>query len=167
MMQRRRVFQRVAIGLVLVVLAGCIAFVIRDLLASRQPENALPTMDVYHNRADGERLPAANIMTCEYSWQFLFHRVLGTVSTPDAWLGMEPAWVNPGSPLSVDFTFDEKTLKVSMSELGADGNYRPFVELGGSLQAPVQPGTYAYRVEAGWGDGRQVTYYFKIRTPEW
>ncbi len=160
---RRQVLIKVVAGIVMVLCAAFFSLLIKDGLAQRDPVHALPLLDVYFNDTDeGEKLPASNLMLDSYTWRFLVNTKTDRVVPSNAWQDMDAAWVPPGAPLSLAFSFKEKNCSVVMASEGED-----FVELGGELAAPSEPGNYTYRVEASWGKDRSVVYYFKIRVPLW
>lgn len=157
----KRLVQRVLIGLLLVAMAGGISLVIKDAIAARTPENAIPEMTVYYNDVEtGVRLPAKHVYRDSYSWRFLWWKVEGANNSLMDIDDLEPAWVPGGAPLLLEFSFRNSEIQVSMAKEGED-----FKELGGNLSAPRTPGIYTYRVWAGWGLRGSVLYYFKIQVP--
>lgn len=143
-------------GLLLVVMAGAVANVIRDTLALRNPESALPVIDIEYN---GKPLPPQHYMMDAYSWRFLFTQRNWEEPDRAAVNKLEPAPVLPGAPLKIDFSFPCKVLKVSRSY----GDRNEFEEISGDLQTPFTGGTYTYRIEAEWGNRGLVSYYIKVR----
>lgn len=172
MKQRRQWIFRIVLGVVLVLVAAGITVVIRDTLMRQDPEAALPVMDVYYRGIEeGERLPAMHIVVSSYTWRFLFEEVSGEVAGEEGWMWVEPAPVPDNSPLDLVFTFEPKKVRVSMwlSTLDANGE-----EVNGftpveteELRAPSAQGTYFYKVDTEWGQGRTVTYFFAIRVPSY
>ncbi|MGD9559839.1 MAG: hypothetical protein AB7V55_04440 [Oscillospiraceae bacterium] len=172
MVLRKQVITKIALGLALIVLAAGVAVVLQDVLASRQPEYALPSLAVYYGGGDGvqgERLPTASVITGGYNWRFLFSRKSGHVTQPETWRGLDGSWVPPGAALELEFTTLPESISLSVhAEAEGSEENADFVALGGNLQAPREvPGTYTYRIEADFGTGRQVEYFFKIRVPQW
>ena len=163
MKQRKNFIMRVAAGVALILLSALITVVIRDVLARRNPENALPVMEVFFSSPQQVvHLPIANSMMHSYSWEFLFGTESGGDPVSDSWKRLEGAWVPPASSVDLEFTFSPREVHVSMAS--GEGN---FVELGGEIKVPREPGEYTYRVKAIWRDNRWVNYYFKIRVPVW
>ncbi|MDL2254219.1 DUF3426 domain-containing protein [Ruminococcaceae bacterium OttesenSCG-928-I18] len=153
---RKQWMVRIVAGLLLVVLAGGIAYVIRDLLAMRNPESALPVIDIEYN---GKPLPPQHYMMDSYSWRFLFSAKEWEEPDRSVVDRLEPAPVLPGAPLDISFSFPYKTITVSRSY----GNRNHYEEITGELQTPFTGGVYTYKVEAEWGARGSVLYYIKIR----
>lgn len=157
----KRLLRKIALGLVLVFAAGLFSLVIKDSLAMQAPENALPEMLVYFNDVEtGVRLHPKHILRESYSWRFLWKTVVGSDPNPDSLKNLEPAWVPAGAPLIVEFSFRNSEMQVSMAKDGGE-----FIDVGGKLSAPMTPGTYTYKVWAGWGLRGSVLYYFKVQVP--
>ena len=159
---RKQQLQRIAFGVALWVVVLFVAMVIQNGLAQQNPENALPTMSVYYHGRDGGAggLPAEHIRRDSYEWRFLFWNKAWSGVDLEVWSEISPAPVQPNSALELGFSFEPKNVRVSMKTGGSD-----FVELGGALTAPDKVGTYTYKVDATWGNGKNVTYYFRIRIP--
>lgn len=167
MKQRKQMVLRIVAGLVLLLVAAGITVVIRDTLASQNPERALPTMDVYYRGKEvGERLPAAHITVGKYTWRFLFTEVKDEVFKPENLGTLESAWVPPNSLLELDFSFKPKDVQVSLFQEDDGGNSFVPQELAG-LRAPSAKGIYFYKVATDWGNGREVIYFFAIQVPSW
>lgn len=160
---RKQVLLKILTGLVLLAVAVVVTVVIRDSLASRNPQNAIPDIDVYYKGIeDGARLPAMHIAVGNYTWRFLFKYVSGTIGGDDAWQQLEPGWVGQRSPIDFVFSFPPESYTVSI--LREDGS---FEQIEGELRAPSAKGSYVYRVDANWSGGRTVTYFFYISVPAW
>ena len=159
MKQRKRVIMKIAVGLALLLLAGCIAAIINATLAAREPENALPTIRVDNN---GTPLPADHIRLASSSWRFLYTVKSDILMEHDTWLDnttLVPAPVIPGAPLEVHFSYPAEHIKVSR----ADGDSTTFTECSGELVTPLTPDVvYTYRVEAYGGIRGSRQFYFKI-----
>lgn len=156
---RKQWVLRIIAGALLIILAGGVSYTVRQLLASRHPEAALPTIHVVYNNTD---LPHEHYMMSSYSWRFLT-QTLEWADEPDAYQRMAAAPVLPNIPLDVNFSTPCKTLKISRT--GADN--QDFQEIvADSLHTPAAPGEYTYRVEAGWGRNGAVLYYIKVRVQD-
>lgn len=163
---RRQQFLRVLLGLALMVAAGFMAAVIRNGLAQRNPQNALPSLQViYSTSEDTIRLPVDVVRMDKYDWRFMFWQRSGGGKDLEAWREIEAgAWVPPNSAIHLQFTYQPKSVRVFIKAEESD-----FVELSGPLLAPGPSvdTEYTLRVEANWGTGRDITYYVKIRVPAW
>ncbi len=153
---RKRWLAKLMAGIMLVVLAGGMAYIIRDMLAMQNPESALPVISVEYN---GKPLPPQHYMMDSYSWRFLLRTTEWAQPDRTAVNKLEPAPVLPGAPLEISFSFPCKSMVVSRSY----GDRNEFEELSGALQTPFTGGTYLYRVEAQWGARGSVLYYIKVR----
>lgn len=149
------------IGLGLVVLAAMLSIAIRDALAFGNPESSLPAMDVVFGDSD-DKLPSIYIRRDKYIWNYLYGPREGGGEDLEVWREIESGWVPPNAPLSLEFTYKTKDVSVSVAT-----PYSTFRPLQGSLFAPEEPGEYIYKVDAGFGKNKVVTYYFRIRVPEW
>ncbi len=156
-MERRKFrLKKIAIGLAALILAATLSYVIRDLLASQNPESALPVIEIEYN---GLPLPQQHYLMDSYSWRFLFSTVEWTEPNRDAVNTLEPAPVVPGTPLNIDFSFPCNSMVISRSY----GSRNEFEPVSGDLQTPFSGGTYTYRIEAEWGARGSVLYYIKVR----
>ena len=153
---RKQWMTKIIAGVLLVVLAGGIAYVIRDLLAMRSPESALPVIDIEYN---GKPLPPQHYVMDSYSWRFLFSTKEWVEPDRAIENKLEPAPVLPGAPLDISFSFPCKTMTVSRSY----GDRNQFEVVEGDLQTPFTGGVYTYKVEAEWGSRGSVLYYIRIR----
>lgn len=158
---RKQIATRIALGLALLLVAALVTIFINNALAQREPENSLPTMDVYYNVEKGDRLPEDHIRRDRYTWQFLFWTREGGGLDLEVWRNIRPGLVQSGSPLELVFSVPPDSYDVSIMT-GEGGN---FIELGGTLTTPSEAGTYTYRVEAVWSENRRVEYYFRIEVP--
>ncbi|NLW78280.1 MAG: hypothetical protein GXY32_02560 [Ruminococcaceae bacterium] len=173
MKQRRQWILRIVAGLVLVLAAAGITVVIRDTLMRQDPEAALPVMDVYYRGfEEGERLPAMNIAVANYTWRFLFEEVSGEIAGDEGWMWVQPGFVDANSKLDLVFTFEPESVRVStwISAVQEDGEevneFFPIPEEDmADFRAPSATGTYFYKVDTEWGQGRTVTYFFAIKVP--
>ncbi|MFV0412877.1 MAG: hypothetical protein ACK5L3_06330, partial [Oscillospiraceae bacterium] len=97
---RKRILEKLGIGLALVLAAALTTSFIYSLLAARQPVNALPTIRVTYN---GTGFPYKHISLSSYSWRFLFIVKSEQVTEPDYWLTdeFEAGPVEPGAPLDL------------------------------------------------------------------
>ena len=166
---RKRAVLRILLGCLLLFLAMAIAFIIKEVLSARNPEKALPRMQI----TVGELLLAdKHSVTYAYSWRFLLNK-LEEHSTPDTLAEevLPAAMVPPNEPLYIGFSYEASSLKISR----ADGNISSFYEISpssalrtagkntsGLLYTPSLPGVYTYRVEASWWMRGSVEYYFRI-----
>ena len=155
MKMRKQFLNKIIITVVLLLLSALITATIHAVLASRSPLNALPSMSVSSNNSP---LPAQHAMISSYSWRFLFITKQGVEGPADAWQYLPAAPVNAMAPLAVEFSFPCDEVHISV----ARGDSTDFVEVGGVLHTPPDPGKYTYRVEASWGIRGSVLYYFKI-----
>lgn len=155
---RKRTLIKIAIGFLLISIAGLLSIAINDMLSAREPEYALPSLKVQF----GEEgiLPTKHVLWESYSWRFFITVKNGIVPDPDAVENIEPAWVPAGAPLDLLFSQPPSEIEVSMSK-----NNSSFIELGGELSAPMEQGIYTYRVIANWGMRGTVVYFFKIEVP--
>ncbi len=156
MEQRKRWIKKIAAGLAILLLAGAVSYVIRDVLAMQNPESALPVIEVEYN---GRPLPQQHYLMDSYSWRFLFTTVEWNEPDRNTVESLEPAPVIPGAPLEIDFSFPCNSMQISRSY----GDLNEFVPVTGNLQTPFSGGTYTYRIEAEWGTRGSVLYYIKVR----
>lgn len=153
---RSKMVVRALVALLLLVLAGGIAIIIKDTLAERNPESALPVMRVDYN---GVELPAVNVMMDSYAWRFLNDTEKWEQPDRSKWITMEAAYVSPASDLDISFSFEPSSVKISRA---FEGSFQ-FEEVVGDLQTPTLPGVYTYKVEGNWGLRGSVLFYFKLR----
>lgn len=170
MNQRKRNVAKAVVAVALLLAAGFLTMVLRDLLSMRNPENVLPKMEVWHTaRQQRERLGDHYTLRDAYTWQFLFGGpVAGGGLDLEAWREIQPADVEPNTRLELTFSFGPKWARVYMTE----GNSGLFVEQspsGGTYTypAPSEQGVYTYRVEANFGTNKDVVYYFRVNIPDW
>ena len=166
---RRRAILRIVLGCLLLFLAMALTFIIKEVLSARNPEKALPHMQV----TVGDLLLAdKHSTTYAYSWRFLTDAIDGR-SGPDALLdeNLPAAMVLPSQPLLIEFSYAATSIKVSRADEGSPQFYEisPSSEnraAGNSasslLYTPSQPGVYIYQVEASWWLRGSVEYYFRI-----
>lgn len=158
---RRQMLLKIVAGVLMVVLSALLAFAVRDALAMREPVNALPLLDVYQL---GESEPIVTtpkqVRRTSYEWRFLFGIKSWTSPDLEAWREISPVWVQPNVPLELSFSESCKSFTVSMA-----AGERGFNEVV-NLQTPPVAGKYTYRVEASWGNNKQVTYYFRLEVPD-
>lgn len=155
---KKRVIGKVALGLVLIVLAGCVAYAVKDLLAYRKPESTLPIISIECNGTELTR--SDNWMMESYSWRYLT-LVREWHAEEDAVKALPALPAMPGAAIDITFTPKPQTVKVSRSKDGGE-----CAELQGELQTPVEPGEYTYHVQSQWGVRGTVNYYFKLRILE-
>lgn len=163
---RRLQLQRALVCLAFVVLAAFFAAVIRNGLAQRNPQNALPSLSAtYSTSEDTIRLPVDVVRMDKYDWRFMFWQKSGGGKDLEVWREIEAgAWVPPNSAINLKFTFQPQYTRIFIKAEESE-----FVELSGALIAPgpAVDTEYTLRVEANWGKGRDITYYVKIRVPAW
>lgn len=150
---------RVALAVVLLVAAGLLAMVIKDTLAQRNPESALP---VIHVDYEGQGLPAKHVVMDSYEWYFIGKTIHWQEADRENWKEMEPAWVKGSVPLEVWFSFPADNVKVWREKDGSGH----FEEVLGNLETPALPGVYTYRIEAEWQRG-SVAYYVRVQVPNY
>lgn len=150
---RKQVVGKVILGAVLIVLAGLVAYAVKDLLAYRNPESSLPVIRINYN---GTELPAENWTLESYSWNFLT-LTRDWQAEEDAVEKIPPAPVVTGAPLDISFSFEPSALMVSRAKGGGE-----FIEQQGDLHTPSEQGEYTYRIEGDWGIRGRISYYFKI-----
>lgn len=158
MKQRKQNITRIIVGLLLVVLAAGITYIIKELLASRNPADALPVIRVDYS---GTPLPAEHYTMDSYSWRFLTMEKSWEEPDRGKWIGMKAAPVLPGAPLDISFSFPCETMRVTRAEGEAPGE-EDYEEVVGSLTTPMEPGIYTYKVVGNWGLKGQVLYYIKV-----
>lgn len=161
---RRQMLAKILLGLVLAVLAGLATIVIKDTLASQQPENALPVMEVwfYSGRDEGQLLSPTHVKRDRYEWRFLFSPEYGGGVDLTPWQEIPPALVPPVATLELEFSWEPRTCRVYFMQ--GEG---VFEEIAGEVKAPSTPGVYTYKVEASWETTRNVEYFFVVEVPKW
>lgn len=159
MKQHKKFIMRVATGLVLVVLAGLLSYIIRDVLASRNPISALPMIEVKYINEDSE-IPQENCLLASYSWRFVNKTTDGALEDPGQWRDLPPFPAIPGASLDVQFSFPAKSIRVSRWHKDREDKAEV---LTGPLTTPFTGGIYTYRVEAEWGARGSVQYYFRVK----
>ena len=157
---RSKTVLKIVTGILLVVMAAGVTVIMKSALMSRTPEYALPVVQVMYN---GTGLPYENQDMAAYTWSFLGNVKKSSPATAENWRNLPAAWVNPGTALRIDFSFEPDEILIHRADNG-DGT---FVELGGELRAPLEEGEYTYRVNASWGNNKNILYYFRIRVPSW
>ncbi len=166
-LRKRNIIKGVAAA-ALVLLAALFTMLLRDLLAIPNPVNVLPKMEVWHTvRNQRERLGDHYTLRDAYTWQFVVGGpVRGGGMDLEVWREIQPADVEPETSLELTFSFGPRAARVYMLHGGQSIEQTPE---GGAYtyKAPSQAATYTYRVEANFGDSKEVTYYFRIRIPEW
>lgn len=173
---RRQQIMRMLLGLVLVVAAAFCAAVIRNALAQRDPQNALPVMTIiYTTSEDSIPLPADIVRRDKYDWRFMFWTRSGGGKDLNVWQEIKvSSWVAPNSSLEMRFSFEPKDVQVKVLVIGEDGQ-STFMDYPADLVspdnpaqiiAPGNPGDYVLQVNANWGNGRDITYYAKVSVPE-
>ncbi len=164
---RRQRVARVLLGAVLIVCAAFVAVFVRNALEQRNPENALPTMQLSFTTPNGTTPLPANIVRMDtYDWTFLFWRRTGGGKDTELWREIEPSLVDPYSEIDFIFTFEPRSYKVFIrAEESSWSEYeaRPLV----MPEAQTVKTEYTIRVEANWGEGKDVTYYAKLALPDW
>lgn len=155
---RTRALGRILLAVLFLVIAGAIAVVVKDMLSERNPEYALPVLQVEYN---GNPLPQENVTMDSYSWRFFRQTREWQLEDREIWRSMPAAWVDAGMPLILDFSY--RGGEVSISRSYENGT---FSEVEGSrLETPREPGIYTYRIEAEWRLRGTVVYYVRVRIP--
>ena len=153
---RKKMSLKIVAAVLLLVLAGGFAFVVKELLSSRRPENSLPAITI---ACGGVNLPAEHWMLDSYSWRFLFLVKEWHTENREAWKNLEAFPVLPGAILNISFSSPSETVHVTRMRDGGS----TFEELSGELHAPLDEGIYIYRVEANWGSRGSIAYFFKVK----
>lgn len=153
---RKQFITKILMGVALLLVAALLTMVIYGAMALQSPTNAIPEMTVVY---DGTPLSPDISMISSYDWWFFFTTKSEVLQQADSWMDLTPVPVLPGMPLSVEFSKDYNELKISRADEGS----RTFIEVGGELRTPAQPGEYTYRVEAWWGYMGSAQFYFKLR----
>lgn len=165
---RSKQIKRVLLLILLIVLAAAVSAVILNGLSYMQslnePLHALPSMDVYYKGIeDGARLPAEYIRMDKFDWRFMFWKRSGGGKDLEAWREIENGgWIPPYADIDLAFSFKPQSVRTYIMAGESE-----FVEMPMDLTGPSVPGTYTLRVEANWGEGRDITYYVKVRVPDW
>lgn len=152
---RRRILMKIALAVVCLLLAALLTTLLYSALALQNPVNAVPTMQVQYG---GAPLPAQHVMMSSYDWWFFYTTQSGVLGQPDDWMNLPAGLVEPGSPLEIELSRPANTVRVSRNH----ANERSFVDIGGELRAPPDPGVYTFRVEAEWSRMGSAQYYFRI-----
>lgn len=143
--------KKVIASLLLLACAGALAFLVKDAIDVRNPEQAVAKMTV---TADTLELPVA---VAGFQWEFLFGRRACKKPMPVFEIKLEPA---PGELLGgerLELVFSQPAKKIVIKQ---SKNYSyDFFEVDGDLTVPFESGIYVYKVEAEFESGR-VLYYF-------
>ncbi|MEG1104867.1 MAG: hypothetical protein RSD78_08495 [Oscillospiraceae bacterium] len=159
----RSVIRKVCLGAVLISLAVCVTLLIKESLDTKDPQSALPSIDVIYN---GNSLPETSVFRAGYSWNFLTTIEDFPAMAPED-IPLYPVDVLPQIQMEIKFSKPPKELKISR----ADGRYsQDFIEIAtdvtGEMLSPSVPGVYVYKVEASWGIRGSILYYFALQTKQ-
>ncbi|MFV0352766.1 MAG: hypothetical protein ACK5JF_10765 [Oscillospiraceae bacterium] len=159
---RKRTFLRIISGVVLLAISMMLTFIIKEVLSARNPEGALPTMQV---AVGGTILPNQYTDLFSYSWRFLTSPIESGKTQEDL-AALPAAPVNPGDPIQFRFSYDASSVKISRAVEGSNVFYEvaaSSTEDGvGILYTPEVAGIYTYQVQASWWLRGSVEYYFRI-----
>ena len=161
MKPNRRMLMRGVAAVLMIVMAASGSFLVKDFLALRDPQNALPKLQV----SCGEALiPPGNLVLASYSWRFLLVPHEDTPAPANVWQqpDMPETPVSPNLPLEISFSYDCKEMYISRADNGSSIFLPVSGVEGGGLYTPPVGGEYIYRVEAFWGWLGSVQYYFKL-----
>ena len=153
---RKKMALKIVAAVLLVVIAGGFAFIVKELLSSRKPENSLPSITI---SCGGVDLPPEHWMLDSYSWRFLFLVKEWHTDNREAWRNLEAFPVLSGAPLNISFSSPPESIVVTRMRDGGS----EFEELSGELHAPLDDGICTYRVVANWGSRGSIAYFFKVK----
>lgn len=155
MKQPKRMAGRIALALVLLVLAASFSLMVKERIDSTDPDNSLPLIDVSVGYTKLV-VPRAN-----FEWNYITRTVYGPALSPESGdLQLTVLDVQAGAPLVITMSDPGYlTMKVSRADgLGAD-----YYEIaGGQILTPTTPGVYIYKIEVGYKKG-SLLYYTAVR----
>ena len=160
---------RVLAFVLLICLSAFIATVIFNgltfLRSKTDPLSSLPSMDVYYKGlAEGTRLPREYILLDQYDWRFLFWNRTGGGKDLEPWREIPSGgWIPPTTPIDFNFSIHPKSIRVYVKTGDQD-----FVEIPNqNIIGPSYSAIYTFRIDANWGQGRDVSYFVKMEVPAW
>lgn len=154
-----KLWLRILVGLVLLLIAAGISLFIKESLDEQDPETSLPLIYVTY---DGTDLPG--VYRAGYSWSFFTTIAKNTPTLAPEDIPLTPVDMYAGTELKIHFSSKQSTLKISLAEGQYSNDYTVLSDVdNGVLNAPSSAGVYVYRVEASWSSRGSIIYYFCVR----
>lgn len=145
-----RQIKRYLIAMVLLVVAGYLTMMVKDVLDSKNPEKSLPIISVTTGYTSIPNAPRAG-----YEWTFGSNTVRSPFVEPvDA--ALEPYDAIPGVPILITFSSPPEQIFVYEGE-GISAT--EFYEKRLSVETPSKEGIYVYKVIAKFPKGTIVHYF--------
>lgn len=146
--------KKVLLAIVLLALAGLIAFGIKENIDSRYPQYAIPQLEVLADTQEVTPLLAG----CD--WSFRNGRRYSQEVTLHYYVEPIATTLLGGEQLSIELSVaDPVALNISRSDAPYSLNLEP---VRGDLRVPFESGEYLYEVYATYEQGF-VVYYFRIK----
>ena len=159
----KTIIRKELLGVLLITLASLGALFIKESLDTKDPQSALPDIEVNYN---GAPLPAGSVFMAGYSWNFLTTIETSPQLMPED-IPLYPVDVQQQIPMKISFTKPPKSLKISRAEGRYSADFIEITsEVDGEILSPSVPGIYVYKVEAGWGFRGSILYYFSVQTKQ-
>ncbi len=162
----KMVLRKLIVGVLALALAAAITLFIKENLDVKDPETALPSIQV---ATEGVVLSPEMVFRAGYEWNFFTSTEINTPiwTTADILSHTYPVDVPPRAKLDIDFSLQADTLKISRSD---QEDFSAFVTLAddfpNSLLAPAEAGQYLYKIEAGFGRRGSIIYYLLLNVKE-
>lgn len=159
-------FKKLVAGAVLIALAALVAYVLKEMLDTKNPESALPAIAVEYEYSEHPLSNESEVRRAGWEWAFF----LTNEKTP--MLDLEdvpvtPVDVLPGARMTIQFSKEPSGLRLYRR---AYADIPPMFQetsfsSGTSFFTPTQPGLYYYRICAEWPRGT-IQYYFALQVRE-
>ncbi len=159
-------FRKLALGAALIALAALTAYILKEMLDTKNPESALPVVSVEYEYGEHALSNEREVRRAGWEWEFFLTKektpMLSLEDVP-----VTPVDVLPGARMTIHFSKEPTDLRIyrrAYEDRPSEFQETGFSS-GTSFYTPTQPGRYYYRIYAEWPRG-VIQYYFALQVQE-
>jgi len=159
-------FKKMILGVVLIAAAALTAYILKEMLDTKNPESALPVISVRYEYGENALSNEREVRRAGWEWEFfLTNEKTPMISLDD--VPITPVDVLPGARMTISFSKEPTDLRIferAYAETPSEFREMAFSS-GNAFYTPTQPGRYYYKIYAEWPRG-MIQYYFALQVKE-
>ena len=152
--------RKLVIGAICILLAAGLTLVLKEVLDTQDPEQALPILEV---RCNDVPMPPEYLLRAGYEWNFFTTKETKTSVVPNEEMALMPMEVMAQTPVVVSYSTRPKELKLQRWDAATGEYLEVTTTTPGHFQAPAVAGRYVYRVTGTWTFRGEIQDYFCLQ----
>ncbi|MFR9214680.1 MAG: hypothetical protein ACLVKK_00340 [Ruthenibacterium sp.] len=152
--------RKLALGAVCILLAAGFTLLLKEVLDTQEPEQALPILEV---RCNDVPMPPEYLLRAGYEWNFFTTKETKAPVIPNEEMGLMPMEVMAQTPVVVSYSTRPKELKLQRWDAATGEYVEVTTTTPGHFQAPTVAGRYVYRVTGTWAFRGEIQDYFCLQ----